>query len=134
MGKSETGKDGYRHFVLRGEELLKRSRAQISSPAPTTSRSTKRYSQSEEIIKLSSFNPLQLNGDFLRTLRERPFENIVGKGDNSGNQHLLLSQKVFFPVKDNFNVLRNVKLSLANAFNLDKANNVACSKSLRYAL
>ena len=28
---------------------------------------------------------------------EKPFENIVGKGENAGNHHFLLSHNVFFP-------------------------------------
>ena len=31
------------------------------------------------------------------TLRKRPFENILGKGENAGNQHFLLFPKCFLP-------------------------------------
>ena len=31
----------------------------------------------------------------LTTLRKKPFENIVGKGENAGNQHFLLLPQCF---------------------------------------
>ena len=34
---------------------------------------------------------------FLTTLRNRPLENIVGKGENAGNQHFLLFPQCFLP-------------------------------------
>ena len=34
----------------------------------------------------------------LTTLRKKPFENIMGKGANAGNQHLLLFPKCFLPI------------------------------------
>ena len=37
-----------------------------------------------------SFNPLPLNPDFQRPQGKKAFENIVGKGENAGNQHFLL--------------------------------------------
>ena len=33
----------------------------------------------------------------LTTLRNRPFENIVGKGENAGNQHFLLFPQSLLP-------------------------------------
>ena len=62
-------------------------------------------------------------------LEKKPFENIVGKEENAGNQHFLLFQHyfllwekkkmlvisifffshiVFYPLKDNFNILSNI--------------------------
>ena len=34
---------------------------------------------------------------FLTTHRKKPFENIVGKGENAGNQHFLLFPQCFLP-------------------------------------
>ena len=40
----------------------------------------------------------------LMTLRKRPFENIVGKGENGGNQHFLLLSTIFSTLpKSKFN-------------------------------
>ena len=36
------------------------------------------------------------------TLKKKPFENIVGKGENAGNQHFLLSHNVFYPSQAKF--------------------------------
>ena len=33
----------------------------------------------------------------LTTLRKEAFENILGKGENAGNQHFLLFPKMFLP-------------------------------------
>ena len=66
------------------------------------------------------FNSLPHNP--LTTLKEEAFENIVGKGQNAGNQH-------FFPFPTRFSTLseREISISLtstmlsANAFNLDQS-------------
>ena len=42
------------------------------------------------------FNSTTLS-QFLTTLTKRPFENIVGKGENAGNQHFLLFPQCFLP-------------------------------------
>ena len=47
-------------------------------------------------------------------MRKNPFENIVEKGENAGNQQCFLP----FPVP-NFNFLSKFILLPANAFNLD---------------
>ena len=44
---------------------------------------------------LISFNSLPHNPDFERPPWKRPFENIVGKGENNGNQHFLLFPSMF---------------------------------------
>ena len=63
------------------------------------------------------FNFLPHNQDL--KLYKKPFENIVGKGENARNQHF------FFPTifsslpKDKFKFFSHVILSSANSFNLD---------------
>ena len=37
------------------------------------------------------------------TLREKPLENIVGKGENAGYQHFFLFPQSFYPVGDRNN-------------------------------
>ena len=41
--------------------------------------------------------PIPKNPEFWRTFRKKPLENIVGKGENAGNQHFLLFQQGFLP-------------------------------------
>ena len=43
------------------------------------------------------FNPLPHNPEFLMSLRKELFGNIVGKGENVGNQHFLLFPQCFLP-------------------------------------
>ena len=42
-------------------------------------------------------DPLVYNDVFLVPLGKRPFENIVGKGENADNQHFLLFPQFFLP-------------------------------------
>ena len=44
-----------------------------------------------------SANPLSHNPEFKRPPTKKPFENIVGKGENAGNQHFLLFPQCFLP-------------------------------------
>ena len=56
----------------------------------------------------------------LTTLNKRPFENIVGKGENAGNQRFLLFFTMFSTLPNvNFNLGVTFILLSANAFNLD---------------
>ena len=66
------------------------------------------------------------------TLRKKPFENIVGKGENAGKQHFLLCQQCFLPIPNlpiypcflpipNQITIFQSHLSSANAFNLDQS-------------
>ena len=51
-----------------------------------------------------------------------PFENIVGKGENAGNQHFLLLPTMFSMLLwTNYMYLETFYLSSANAFKLEKA-------------
>ena len=40
-----------------------------------------------------------------RTLGKRPFENIMGKGENAGNQHFLLFPHCFLPIPKPISIL-----------------------------
>ena len=42
------------------------------------------------------------------TLREKPLENIVGNGENLGNQHFSFSFPVFYPSQNKFQFFRQI--------------------------
>ena len=57
--------------------------------------------------------------------------NMVGKGENAGNQHFLLFPQCLHPYKGKFASFEpHLKLSSANAFNLDKATVLLFGKGL----
>ena len=41
------------------------------------------------------------------TLKKNPFENIVGKGENAGNQHFLLFPQCFLPVRIHMSIYQS---------------------------
>ena len=52
--------------------------------------------------------------------KEKPFENIVGKGENAGNQHFLLFLTMFSSLSINkFDFFSHIILLFATAFNLN---------------
>ena len=67
----------------------------------------------------------------LKSPRRKAFENIVGKGENAGNQHFLLFQQCFllFPIKNSIFLDTFILLS-ANAFNLDWSKILLFGKEL----
>ena len=66
-------------------------------------------------------------------LKKRPFENIVGKGENAGNQHFLLFPQFFHPSQKEFLCfLVTFKLLSANAFNLDQSKILVFGKGLTH--
>ena len=67
------------------------------------------------------------------TLTKKPFEKIEGKGENTGNQHFLLSQNVFYPAKTNFNFSVTFILSSANAFSLDQSKILSFGKMVKHS-
>ena len=64
----------------------------------------------------------------LTTLNERPYENIVGKGENAGNQHFPM-----FSTLSNTNCMFSVTyiLSSANVLNLDQSIHFAVSNRVK---
>ena len=79
---------------------------------------------------LSSSNALKLSS--LMTMYKKPFENILGKGENAGNQHFLLFPPCFLPFpKTNFNFSFTFILLSANALNLDKSKIFSFGKELK---
>ena len=67
----------------------------------------------------------------LTTLGKKPFEIIVGKGENAGNQHFLLFPQCFppFPNQISFSLLTFI-LSSANASNSDQSKILSFGKRL----
>ena len=66
-------------------------------------------------IKLGTLLPL--NPDFERSWeRSTSFENILGKGENAGNQHFLLSQNVFYLSQNECQILSHIYFVLCKGF------------------
>ena len=58
----------------------------------------------------------------LTTLKNEPFENLVEKGENAGNQHFLLFPQCFLPFPKQISIFSVIFiLSTANAFNCDQS-------------
>ena len=65
------------------------------------------------------------------TLKRKPFENFVGKGENDGIQHFLLFPAMFSThSKKNFCFKSTVILSSKNVFNLEQSKNLLFGKEL----
>ena len=47
---------------------------------------------------------------------EKPFENIVGKGENAGNQHFSFSHNVFYPTINKFQFLTHFYIVVCKCF------------------
>ena len=47
------------------------------------------------IVEFFASNPFPKQTRFFMILKKKPFENIVGKGENAGNHHSLLFQQCF---------------------------------------
>ena len=62
--------------------------------------------------------------------KKKPFENIVGKGENAGYQHFLLFLQRFLPIPKRICFLDTFLLSSANASNLDQSKNWLFGKEL----
>ena len=62
------------------------------------------------------------------------FENIVGKGENAGNQHFLLFPQYFLPCpkkKKKILILATSNLSFANALNFVQPKKLSADKESR---
>ena len=83
------------------------------------------------ILLLGKELTLTTQSGLLMTLRKRPFENIVAKGENAGNQHFLLFPQCFLTIPkriSDFKLHVQCILSSANAFNLNKSKILLCNK------
>ena len=52
------------------------------------------------------------------TLKKKPFENIVGNGENAGKQNLSFSHNFLYSSIYKIHFLTHIILSIANAFDL----------------
>ena len=59
---------------------------------------------------------------------EKVFENIVGKGENPGNMHFLLSPQDCYTSRDKSHHQAKSNFTSANLFDLDKSGNLASGK------
>ena len=64
------------------------------------------------------------------TLKKKALENIVRKGENTGNQHFLLFHRIFYYIKERKHHFSNIYLSSANAFNLDMSKILSLGEEL----
>ena len=67
------------------------------------------------------------------TLKKKTFENIVGQGENAGNQHFLLFPHSFSTLpKTNFSFSVTFSWSSASAFALDQSKILSFDKEVIY--
>ena len=65
----------------------------------------------------------------LMTPKKEAFDNIVGTGENAGNQHYHLFPPCFLPIPKQILISQfHLILSLANAFNLDQSKILSFGK------
>ena len=70
---------------------------------------------------------------FLTTLKNKGFQNTVGKGENAGNHHFLLVPPCLLPhPKEEIVILAMFNLSSANAFNLVTSKILFFGKELTF--
>ena len=65
-----------------------------------------------------------------KDLEKKPFENIVGKGENAETSIFSFSHNVFYPIRERNHHFSNINLSSANAFNMDLSENLLGGKRL----
>ena len=67
-------------------------------------------------------------------LEKKTSENIVGKGENAGNQHFLLYQQCFLPVPEIFQFFSHIYVVICkiNALYLEQSKNLLFGKELNY--
>ena len=65
------------------------------------------------------------------TLKQKPFENSVGKGENAGNQHFLLSPQWFlYPAKDRNHNSSYILFVVCKCFEFGQVQNFVVCKEL----
>ena len=80
-------------------------------------------------------NSFTTQSRLLTTSKMKPFENIVGKGENAGNQHFLLFPQYFVPFPKQISFFSVFFISLsANALNFDQFKNLSFCNNLLYII
>ena len=59
---------------------------------------------------------------FLTTLRKKPLEKIVGKGENAGNQNVLLFAQWFLPFPKEISSLESYLMTILNSMKLGESS------------
>ena len=57
---------------------------------------------------VSVVQPFTAQSRLITTLRKKPFENIVGKGENAGNQHFLIFLPYFLPIPQQISIFSHI--------------------------
>ena len=57
-------------------------------------------------------------------LYKKPFENIMGKGENAGNQHFLLFPQYFLPYQKQNHYFRNILFVICKCFEFCQVQNI----------
>ena len=63
----------------------------------------------------------------LTTPTEKPFENIVGKGENAGYHHFLFISQCFYPSQNKFQIFSAVYFVICTCFQLGPVKNFVTS-------
>ena len=79
-------------------------------------------------IKVQSFTT---QSRLLTTSGKQPFENIVGKGENAGNQHFLFSLNVFYPSQSKFQFLSPIYFVVCKFFQFGQVRNFSFDNELK---
>ena len=92
---------------------------------PTSNFNSDWFSKVCSWIKVENLLPCQLfttQSRILTTLKKKPLENIVGKGENAGNQHFLLFTQCFLLFLKQISIFdSHLSLLSANASSLDQS-------------
>ena len=84
-----------------------------------------------KVRSLQDVKSLSTQSRILTTLRKKAFENIVGKGENAGNQHFLLCPTMFSTLSEREIIISAIFIMLsANAFNVDKSKILSFGKTV----
>ena len=68
-----------------------------------------------------NFNSFSKLSRLLTRLRNKPFENLVGKGENAWNQHFLLFQPFFYPSQNKFQFFSYIYFVVCKCFQSEPA-------------
>ena len=71
-------------------------------------------------MRQNGLKPFNTQSRLLMTLKKKPFENIMKKGENAGTNIFTFSHNVFYPSKSNFSISIIFVLSSANACKFGK--------------
>ena len=118
-------------FLSFGDFLLFSSNSKLLSANSFSLEESRMFStlSKTEMIILATFNLSSANAfnldrsrmllfgqELTTTLKKKAFENIVGKGENAGNQHFPLFQECFLPVPRQISILSHIYFVVCKNF------------------